>query len=54
MTAFNRVELIGYLGRDPETRFRAYILARPMQMLDRKPGEQEIVAEGEAEEAVPA
>ncbi len=121
MPALNRVELIGYLGRDPETRFtptgkkvcsfavavnrrgseepdwfqiqawgklgevcqqylskgrlifaegrlqtdrwtddkgephfRTVVIARHMQMLDRKPGEQEVTAEGEAEEATPA
>jgi single-strand DNA-binding protein len=121
MAALNRVQLIGYLGRDPETRttptgkkvcqftlavsrrgsdqpdwfrieawgklgevcqqylgkgklifvegrlhtdrwtddkgetqFRTHIVARGMQMLDRKPGEQEVVAEAEAEEPVPA
>ncbi len=121
MPALNRVQLIGYLGRDPETRFtptgkkvchfpvavnrrgseepdwfqiqawgklgeicqqyltkgrlvliegrlqtdrwqddkgetqyRTHVVARQMQMLDRKPGEQEVVAEGETEEPVPA
>jgi single-strand DNA-binding protein len=117
MPALNRVELIGYLGRDPETRFtptgkkicqftlavnrrgggdpdwfsihawerlgevcqqyltkgrlvyvagrlqtdrwtddkgethfRTHVVAQQMQMLDRKPDEQEVAAEGEAEE----
>jgi single-strand DNA-binding protein len=121
MPALNRVQLIGYLGRDPETRvtptgkkvchftlavhrrgsdepdwfqiqawgklgevcqqylgkgrlifaegrlhtdrwtddkgepqYRTYVVARQMQMLDRKAGEQEVVAEGEAEEVVAA
>ncbi len=121
MPALNRVQLIGYLGRDPETRFtptgkkvchfpvavnrrgseepdwfqiqawgklgeicqqyltkgrlvliegrlqtdrwqddkgetqyRTHVVAWQMQMLDRKPGEQEVVAEGETEEPVPA
>ncbi len=121
MPALNRVELIGHLGRDPETRTiptgknvctfsvavnrpgseepdwfhveawnkvaevcqqhlakgrlvfiegslrsdhwkddkgephsRTFVVARSVQMLDRKPGQPETAAEAETEEAVPA
>ena len=37
-----------------ETQYRTRVLARGMQMLDRKTGEQEVVAEGEVEEPAPA
>ena len=34
-----------------ETQFRTHVVASGMQMLDRKPGEQEVVGEGEVAEA---
>jgi single-strand DNA-binding protein len=34
-----------------ETHYRTKVVARQMQMLDRKPDEQEVTAEGEAPEA---
>jgi single-strand DNA-binding protein len=34
-----------------ETRYTTHVVARQMQMLDRKPDEQEVTAEGEAPEA---
>jgi single-stranded DNA-binding protein len=37
-----------------ETHYRTHVVAREMQMLDRRPSEQEIVAEGEVEEPVTA
>ena len=37
-----------------ETQYRTHVVARQMQMLDRKPGEQEVAAEGEVEEEATA
>jgi single-stranded DNA-binding protein len=47
MPALNKVQLIGNLGKDPETRYYTQVIARQMQMLDRKPDEQDVAAEGE-------
>ena len=37
-----------------ETHFRTFVLAQQMQMLDGKPGEEQVVPEAEVEEAAPA
>lgn len=39
-----------WLDEKHETQYRTYVIARGMQMLDRKPDEEEVAAESEAEE----